>query len=183
MANPYMNYQQQPYQPYIAQPYGQQPYLNTAWQQPNQQPFQTAVQPNQQAAQPAFLCIPVTSRAEAEAQRVEAFGPAFIMPDPGHNVIYYKRFNNNTALADFIEFRAVQNQDGQSGQNGNAPQIDFNAVLGAIGAFNNRFDAMGEKLDSIASRIETAYQSAEYAEQPEPPTSTAPAPRKGGAKK
>lgn len=181
MANPYMNYQQQPYQPYMTQPYGQQPYPNAAWQQPNQQPFQTAVQQNQQPAQPAFLCIPVTSRAEAEAQRVEAFGPAFIMPDPGHNVIYYKRFNNNTALADFIEFRALQNQDEQ--QTANVPQIDFTAVLGAIGAFNNRFDAMGEKLDSIASRIETAYQPAEYAEQPEPSQSPTHAPRKGGAKK
>lgn len=178
MANPYMNYQQ-PYQPYMTQPYGQQPYPNAAWQQPNQQLFQTAVQPNPQPSQPAFLCIPVTSRAEAEAQRVEAFGPAFIMPDPGHNVIYYKRFNNNTALADFIEFRAVQNQDEQ--HTANISQIDFNAVLGAIGSFNNRFDAMGEKLDSIASRIDVAYQTVEPIEQPEP--IPAPAPRKGGAKK
>lgn len=182
MANyPYANYQQPVYGVY-GQPYAQQPYPNTAWQQPTQQPFQTTQQPptNPPVGQNSFLCIPVTSRAEAEAQRVEAFGPAFIMPDPGHNVIYYKRFNNNTALADFIEFRAVQNQDGQQGgQTNNATQIDFNAVLGAIGSFNGRFDAMGEKLDSIASRIESAYQPVEYTEEPEP----VPPVRKGGAKK
>lgn len=174
MANyPYMNYQQPPYQAYVQPPYN-------PWQQPQptQQSFQPVQQQPQQSAQPAFMCIPVTSRAEAEAQRVEAFGPAFIMPDPGHNVIYYKRFNNNTALADFIEFRAVQNQDAQ--QSSNAPQIDFNAVLGAIGAFNNRFDAVTEKLDSIAARIDSTGHPSPAIDEPEP---AAPPQRKVGAKK
>ena len=54
-----------------------------------------------------FICCPVTSREEAVATRVEAFGPAILMPDLGHGMIYYKRFNDKTALADFGVFRYV----------------------------------------------------------------------------
>lgn len=181
MANyPYVNYPQPAY------PNNMQPtYQSVGWQQPSApqpaqpQAFQVAPQPaaNQSYGQSTFLCIPVTSRAEAEAQRVEAFGPAFIMPDPGHGAIYYKKFNANTALADFIEFRAVQEQNDP--QTANAPQIDFSTVLGAIGSFNGRFDAMGEKLDFIADRLGSVKQYVDADDDPE----SAPAPKKGGSKK
>lgn len=155
------NYPYMPYQPPVWSGYAQ-----TGFNMPQngtQTPVQGFSVPGsvstptaQNAAQPPFICVPVTSRAEAEAQRVEAFGPAMIMPDPGHGAIYYKKFNQATALADFIEFRAVETQEEK--QPINVPQIDFGPIAGAIGAFNGRFDAIGEKLDSIASRLDSTYQ-------------------------
>ena len=100
MAN-YPAYYPQPSVPMYGQmPMYQGPYMG---QQVGMQPIQPiTTQGNavpQASGQPAFTCCPVTSKEEAVATRVEAFGPAVIMPDFGHGMIYYKRFNQNTALA------------------------------------------------------------------------------------
>lgn len=118
-------------------------------QPPVQQP-QFAPQPSPAVppqGQPGFVCCPVTSKEEAVAYRVEAFGPAVVMPDLGHGMIYFKRFNNNTALADFAEFQLVPEAQKQQTQ-----PLDLPAIFGS---FQNRFDAMESKMDAIAERLES----------------------------
>ncbi len=77
--------------------------------QPNFQPGfngQQGFQPNFQPEpkQPEIICLPVSSRTEADAYIVTANGPAVVMLDIPHNAIYYKRFNINTGAADFVSF-------------------------------------------------------------------------------
>lgn len=105
-----------------------------------------------QANPQGFVCCPVTSKAEAEAYRVEAFGPPVLMPDLGHGVIYYKKFNTNTALADFAEFKFVPEQPEQASQQQTAPAIDVTALIGAV---SGRFDAIDKKMDDIVERLES----------------------------
>lgn len=98
----------------------------------------------------AFICCPVTSREEAVATRVEAFGPAIIMPDLGHGMIYYKRFNEKTALADFGEYRYVSpEQEPQAAQQ--ASGIDF---AGLASNFSGRLDEISGQLGKILQRFE-----------------------------
>ena len=148
------------YQPPMQPMYGQaamyqNPYMGQ--QMPVQQPVQPVpVQGNvigQGTGQPAFICCPVTSKEEAVATRVEAFGPGVIMPDMGHGMIYYKRFNNNTALADFAQFKIVADEvEGQQAeQKPQAPALDFGAV---IGSFQSRFDTMESKMDALAEKFD-----------------------------
>lgn len=103
-------------------------------------------QPQQIGQQPSFVCCPVTSREEAVAYRVEAFGPAVVMPDLGHGMIYFKRFNEKTALADFGEFRYVQQE--QEVEKPAAP--DYSAI---VSGFTTRLDTMGEKIDAIFEQL------------------------------
>ena len=59
----------------------------------------------QSSGQPAgYLCRPVTSREEAVASQVDFLGPGTIMPDFGHGMIYFKRFNPNSGTAEFFDF-------------------------------------------------------------------------------
>lgn len=123
------------------------------------QPQLNAIQPAAQAQgrtnRGAFLCCPVTSREEAVATRVEAFGPAIIMPDLGHGMIYYKRFNEKTALADFGEFRYVPpEQENQAAQQ--APGINY---AGLVSAFSGRLDEISGQLGQILQRFETADEA------------------------
>lgn len=160
MANypPYMNFQH----PVYGYPYGQtgmtmpavQPVQNYPSVQPVQpsQPVQPAPSPAAQSNQQGIMCFPVTSRAEADAQRVEAFGPAFVMLDFGHGMIYYKKFNNETALADFAEFKIVPRGKEQEQAQQESPKIDYMAILGA---FTGRLDSMDKKIDEIVDRLET----------------------------
>lgn len=110
---------------------------------PVPQPQQSNQQVNQQAS---FVCCPVTSREEAVATRVEAFGPAMIMPDLGHGVIYFKRFNDKTALADFGEFRYVR----QEQETEKPVAVDYASV---VSGFASQLDSMGQKLDAIFDHI------------------------------
>lgn len=112
-----------------------------------------------------FICCPVTSREEAVATRVEAFGPAVIMPDLGHGMIYYKRFNEKTALADFGEFRYVPPQQDAQAQAA-APQVDY---AGIVSGFTGRLDGITQQLNQVLQRLE--------APEPEKPDG------KGAAKK
>lgn len=117
------------------------------YQPPMYQPAVQMPQTAPQAAQqPGYICCPVTSREEAVAYRVEAFGPSVVMPDLGHGMIYFKRFNEKTALADFGEFRYVppEQKDLQT------PEIDYTSI---VSGFANRLDSMGEKIDAIFEQL------------------------------
>lgn len=132
-------------------------YPQYGYQQPMMpQPVQTVPQPVPQPVQPAvnngYICCPVTSRVEAEAYRVEAFGPAVLMPDIGHGVVYYKKFNQQTGGADFAEFKSVMQEQ--------APAIDYNAVLGM---FTNRLDGVDKKLEDVLEKLKTPKPAAKGA--------------------
>lgn len=147
------------YGPYQQQtPYMYQDQLNQLrgmqYQAPAQQaqPMQSPYMNTQPGAQGGFICCPVTSREEAVAFRVEAFGPAVIMPDFGHGMIYFKRFNDKTALADFAEFRYCPPQQEGAVTQEQTPSIDLPTVLGG---FTKRMDDIGQKVDSIIERLES----------------------------
>jgi len=117
--------------------------------------MQPAAQTQGRLNRGACLCCPVTSREEAVATRVEAFGPAIIMPDLGHGMIYYKRFNEKTALADFGEFRYVPSaQENQSTQQ--APGINY---AGLVSTFSSRLDDISGQLEQILQRFGAADEA------------------------
>lgn len=82
-----------------------------AWQSPRTEMVQGYPQPQQmapaqaQGQQQGFLTRPVASREEAVAAQIDFFGPGVLMPDFGHNCVYYKRFNQNNGSCDFLTFR------------------------------------------------------------------------------
>lgn len=57
-----------------------------------------------------FAVQPVTSREEALAVIADPMSPGVLLPDLGHGVIYVKRFNPNTGISDFGEFRLAPAQ-------------------------------------------------------------------------
>lgn len=57
---------------------------------------------------PAYQVQPVGSREEAIAAPVDYFSLGLIMPVPGQNVMYFKRFDANTGQSSFVEFVARQ---------------------------------------------------------------------------
>lgn len=61
--------------------------------------------PMAQAPQPGYSVRPVGSREEAVGAQVDFMSPGLFMPDFGHGVIYFKRFNpakGSTELMDFL---------------------------------------------------------------------------------
>lgn len=64
-----------------------------------------------QGQQQGFITRPVASREEAVAAQVDFFGPGMLMPDFGHNAIYFKRFNQQTGSCDFMTFTLEGAQD------------------------------------------------------------------------
>ena len=62
-----------------------------------------------QAQQPAqsggYICRPVTCREEAVAAQVDYFSAGLVMLDLAHGMIYVKRYNSNTGLSDWGEFK------------------------------------------------------------------------------
>lgn len=70
-----------------------------------QQMYSPQTQAPAPAAAPAYACKPVTSREEAIAAATNYLGLGDIMPDLAHGVIYLKRFNRDTGVSDFLEFR------------------------------------------------------------------------------
>lgn len=136
------------YNPYGYPAYNQPYSPMQAYQPPVYPQTQQMIPASSQSAQQGngFICCPVTSREEAVAYRVEAFGPAVIMPDLGHGMIYFKRFNEKTALADFGEFRYVQ--QGQETEKPAAP--DYTSI---VSGFTTRLDSMGDKLDAIFEQV------------------------------
>lgn len=63
--------------------------------------------------QTGFNCRPVTSREEAQAVQVDFFGPGTLMPDLGHGVVYFKRFNQTTGTCDIFEFVAQKEKEAE----------------------------------------------------------------------
>lgn len=149
------------YNPYAGGVYGQNmgyPQTYMGAQMPGQIPTPTV--PNvpvngnvtpQQHTQNGFICVPVTSKEEAVATRVEAFGPPALMPDFGHGMIYFKRFNEKTALADFAEFKLVPD-GGQVAETktDQKPGVDLMAL---VGAFQKRFDDIDGKFDGLDGKF------------------------------
>lgn len=84
---------------------GNNPYMGTSM--PNQTVGPQPVQP-QAMGQSGYVCRPVTSREEAVASQVDFLGPGSIMPDFGHGIIYFKRFNPNSGSAEFYVFALQQ---------------------------------------------------------------------------
>ena len=69
------------------------------------QPGYTQIYGQPPAAQPqGFNVRPVTSREEAVAAQIDFMGPGTIMPDFGHGVIFYKKFNPNTGSSELLEY-------------------------------------------------------------------------------
>lgn len=58
--------------------------------------------------QGAFSVQPVTSREEALAVIADPMSPGVLLPDLAHGAVYIKRFNPNTGISDFGEFRLTQ---------------------------------------------------------------------------
>lgn len=57
-----------------------------------------------------FHVQPVSSREEALAVIADPLSAGVLLPDLAHNVVYVKRFNQNTGASDFGEFALVQPQ-------------------------------------------------------------------------
>lgn len=130
-------------------------------------PAQNCQQTASRGQRGGFLCVPVTSREEAVATRVEAFGPPVLMPDFGHGMIYYKRFNEKTALADFAAFRYVSPQEEAAQQQPQEapPHIDYTSIISSF----------AQRLDNISGQL---GQLVEHVSRP-----TADTPAEKGAKK
>lgn len=112
---------------------------------------QTTAQTPSSNVRSGYICSPVTSREEAVATRVEAFGPPVIMPDLGHGMIYYKRFNEQTALADFEAFQKVPQETPTEAPKQQAPSIDYSAVIATLAG---QLSDISGKINEIYERLE-----------------------------
>lgn len=149
MANyPYTNYTGAPspvtygYQPPQYQMPPQAPQF-----QPNSTPAMVPPQPMAQN-RPNYICYPVGSVEEAVASRVEAFDPPHIMLDFSHDLIYYKKFNQQTGGSDFATFKRVANNDQKPAQ---ASGPDYEAL---VQSFSSRLDGVDEKLENLLDILE-----------------------------
>lgn len=138
------------YPPYPGQPYMGQPYPNIPGQPSGPQPG-----PNpgmgQAVSQPmnpsGYLCRPVTSREEAVASQVDFLGPGSIMPDFGHGMIYFKRFNPNSGSAEFYAFSLQQQPSAPAQQP--APAAQVYDPRQDIEGLRNDVEALRGELDEI----------------------------------
>lgn len=99
----------------------------------------------QQTSQPGYVCRPVTSREEAVAVPVDFLGPGTIMPDFGHGMIYFKRFNPNSGGAEFFDFSVQATPQTQQ----NAPAAPAYDPRGDIEKLKGEIDILREDLDEI----------------------------------
>lgn len=94
----------------------------------------------QQTVQPGFICRPVTSKEEALGVQTDFFSPGTLMPDLAHDVVYLKRFNQNTGSSDFLAF-ALQ-QDAPKQEPAYASMQDLQEL-------QDRIDQMRADLDKL----------------------------------
>lgn len=155
-----------PYPTYIppsGMPSGQSPgvYPGTV-DRPGPQPMPgnaTAYWAGQQPSQPGYSCRPVTSREEAVAVPVDFLGPGTIMPDFGHGMIYFKRFNPNSGVSEFFDF-AVQAPPQAQQTSSAAPAYDPREDIEDL---RNDYNALRGELDEIkkAGQKRTGGKAAE----------------------
>lgn len=125
-----------PYPTYISPPGAQAPGVYQApWERQAPQPMPG----------PGYSCRPVTSREEAVAAQVDFLGPGTIMPDFGHGMIYFKRFNPNSGGAEFFDF-SVQPPPSSNQPDPAAPAYD---PKDDIEMLRNDFNSLRGELDEI----------------------------------
>lgn len=112
---------------------------------------------NNQAA--GYVCRPVTSREEAVAVTVDFLGPGTIMPDFGHGMIYFKRFNPNSGGAEFFVFSVQPPPQPQQ----SAPLAQEYDPRGDIEALRSDFNVLRGELEEIkkAGQKRTGGKAAE----------------------
>ena len=127
-------------------------YRNQPGGQPSGQP-QANIQPA------GYVCRPVTSREEAVAVTVDFLGPGTIMPDFGHGMIYFKRFNPNSGGAEFFDF-SVQPLPQAQPQPQAAPAYDPREDIDCL---RNEFAVLRGELDEMkkAGQKRTGGKAAE----------------------
>lgn len=101
----------------------------------------------QNPGQSGYVCRPVTSREEAVASQVDFLGPGSIMPDFGHGMIYFKRFNPNSGSAEFYAFSLQQQAQAPAQQSGPAPPAydprqDINTLRDDVNTLRGELDEM-----------------------------------------
>lgn len=114
------------------QPYGT--YIGTNYPQPQQQTMQ-AQQPAQTTG--GYICRPVTCREEAVAAQVDYFSAGLVMLDLAHGMIYVKRYNSNTGLSDWGEFKYCP------------PQPEAPAVDPAQFVTRKEFDEFARRMQAV----------------------------------
>lgn len=93
----------------------------------------------QPTTQAGFRCVPVASREEAVAMLTDYFSPGTVMPDFGHGMVYFKRFNQSTGASDFYDFALVQQE-----KNDPIERIGFE-----LSAMSERIDGLLAKFDEF----------------------------------
>lgn len=123
---------------------------------PTGQPQAQTLVNNQNAG---YVCRPVTSREEAVASQVDFLGPGTIMPDFGHGMIYFKRFNPNSGGAEFFDFSVQPPPQAQQ----TAPMAQGYDPRGDIEALRGDFNTLRGELEEMkkAGQKRTSGKAAE----------------------
>lgn len=128
----------------------------------NQPGGQSMAQPQVNNQPAGYVCRPVTSREEAVAVTVDFLGPGTIMPDFGHGMIYFKRFNPNSGGAEFFDF-SVQPPPQAQVQQQTAPAAPAYDPREDIEGLRNEFAVLRGELDEMkkAGQKRTGGKAAE----------------------
>lgn len=109
---------------------------------PGYNPYRRQEYPPRQDYMPrqpiGYALRPVTSKEEAVAAQIDFAGPGTIMPDPGHGVIYLKRFNPDTGSADFMTFVPYQEPPAPE----YATAQDMAEIRGVIGGLREEIERL-----------------------------------------
>lgn len=145
---PYGGYYQQGYPTYIPHRSDAPQNMPQAPQNSPQSSFAAPAIQSAPSMQSGFICRPVTSREEAVAIQTDFMSPGTLMPDFGHGMVYFKRFNSNTGLSDWLEFALVQPKQEE---NVSAPPAD---QTDALKTFGEQLAAISARLDDMSGLLE-----------------------------
>lgn len=142
-------------------PYGQ---FQPAWQ--GQRPDLMQGYPQTQTPAPApsqtqpqgFAARPVASREEAVAAQIDFFGPGVLMPDFGHNAVYFKRFNQQTGSCDFLTFR-LEGQQGDQTAPQEAPPAPEYATKADLQEMQSVVQGLADELKNLRGGKRLADES------------------------